>query len=174
MTELQKYTDRVQLGEELPSIARFLNSSWSPDIPVIVTFSIVPGTKIKRVPPPVGNVIRSGLLTDSDDYTWYVALIVHEFSHCAFAEQSLETHLQIDQWLTQSRSPHRGMLNLMLNEVLGGAIGHWTREKLLGETVEFTYGQPVIRAMDEAIYPLTVLIVRKTIFLEIFSLSVDA
>jgi hypothetical protein len=48
------------------------------------------------------------------------------------------------------------MVNLMFNEVLGGALGHWVRESLLGESLEFTYNQPVIKAFDEAIYPLVV------------------
>jgi hypothetical protein len=111
---------------------------------------------IRLVPPPIGNVIRAGLLTESEDYSWYVGLIVHEFAHRAFAEQPLEMHQQIDQWLTESKSPHRGMVNLMLNEVLGGAIGHKVREDLLGEAHAFTYNQPVIKALDEAVYPLVV------------------
>lgn len=156
LKSLKKYADKVNLGKTLRSLAHFLNSSWSTDVPVVVSFSIVPGEKIKLVPPPVGNVIRAGLLTESEDCPWYVGLIAHEFSHRAFAEQSLKTHQQVDRWITESQSPHRGMVNLMFNEVLGGALGHWVREDLLGEAHEFTYNQPVIKAMDEAIYPLVV------------------
>jgi hypothetical protein len=83
-------------------------------------------------------------------------LIVHEFAHKAFAEQPLKMHQQIDQWLTKSKSPHRGMVNLMFNEVLGGAIGHKVREDLLGKAHAFTYNQAAIKAMDEAIYPLVI------------------
>jgi hypothetical protein len=153
---LREYAETVNLGEKLRPIVRFVNSSWSPDIPVIVTFSIVPGEKIKLVPPPAGNVIRAGLLTESEDYSWYVGLIAHEFAHKAFAEQPLKAHQQIDQWLTKSESPHRGMVNLMFNEVLGGALGHKVRADLLGQAREFTYNQPVIKAFDEAVYPLVV------------------
>ena len=153
---LKEYAETVHLGEKLRPIAHFVSSSWSPEIPVIVSFSIVPGEKIKLVPPPVGNVIRAGLLPDSEDYSWYIGLIAHEFAHRAFAEQPLQTHQQIDQWLTESRSPHRGMVNLMFDEVLGGAIGHRVREDLSGQVQEFTYNQPVIKAFDEAIYPLVV------------------
>jgi hypothetical protein len=153
---LKEYAETVHLGEKLRPIAHFLNSSWSPEIPVIVSFSIVPGEKIKLVPPPVGNVIRAGLLTESEGYSWYIGLIAHEFAHRAFAEQPLKTHQQIDQWLTESKSPHRGMVNLMFNEVLGGALGHKVRADLLGQAQEFTYNQPVIKAFDEAIYPLVV------------------
>lgn len=156
MKELNEYAEKVNLGEKLRPIVHFLNSSWSTDIPIIVSFSIVPGEKIRIVPPPVGNVIRAGLLTDSEDYSWYVGVIVHEFAHKAFAEQPLKMHQQIEQWFTESKSPHRGMVNLMFNEVLGGAIGHKVREDLLGEAHEFTYNQPVIKALDEAIYPLVV------------------
>jgi hypothetical protein len=153
---LREYAEKVNLGEKLRPIVHFLNSSWSPEIPIIVSFSIVPGEKIKLVPPPVGNVIRAGLLTESEDYSWYIGLIVHEFAHRAFAEQPLKGHQQIDQWLTESKSPHRGMVNLMFDEVLGGAIGHKVREDVLGQAQEFTYNQPVIKAFDEAIYPLVV------------------
>lgn len=156
LKELNEYAEKVNLGEKLRPITHFLNSSWSTDIPVIVSFSIVPGEKIRIVPPPVGNVIRAGLLTESGDYSWYVGVIVHEFAHKAFAEQPLKMHQQIEQWFTESKSPHRGMVNLMFNEVLGGAIGHKVREDLLGEAHEFTYNQPVIKALDEAIYPLVV------------------
>ena len=156
LKELNEYAEKVNLGEKLRPIAHFLNSSWSTDIPVIVSFSIVPGEKIRILPPPIGNVIRAGLLTESEDYSWYVGVIVHEFAHKAFAEQPLKLHQQIEQWFTESKSPHRGMVNLMFNEVLGGAIGHKVREDLLGEAHEFTYNQPVIKAMDEAIYPLVV------------------
>lgn len=156
LKELNEYAEKVNLGEMLRPIAHFLNSSWSTDVPVIVSFSIVPGEKIRLVPPPIGNVIRAGLLTESGDYSWYVGLIVHEFAHKAFAEQPLKIHQQIELWLTGSKSPHRGTVNLMFNEVLGGAIGHKVREDLLGEAHEFTYNQPVIKAMDEAIYPLVV------------------
>jgi hypothetical protein len=153
---LKEYAEKVRLGEKLRPISHFLNSSWSTDIPVIVSFSIVPGEKIRLVPPPIGNVIRAGLLTESEDYSWYAGLIVHEFAHKAFAEQPLKMHQQIDQWLTESKSPHRGIVNLMFNEVLGGAIGHKVREDLLGKAHEFTYNQAIIKAMDEAIYPLVV------------------
>jgi len=153
---LKEYAETAHLGARLPPIAHLVNSSWSPEIPVIVSFSIVPGEKIKLVPPPVGNVIRAGLLTESEDYSWYIGLITHEFAHRAFAEQPRKTHQQIDQWLTESQSPHRGIVNLMFNEVLGGAIGHKVRADLLGQAQEFTYNQPVIKAFDEAIYPLVV------------------
>ena len=156
LKELNEYAEKVNLGEKLRPVAHFLNSSWSTDVPVIVSFSIVPGEKIRLVPPPIGNVIRAGLLTKSGDYSWYVSVIVHEFSHRAFAEQPLKMHQQIDQWFTESKSPHRGMVNLMFNEVLGGAIGHKVREDLLGKAHAFTYNQPVIKAFDEAIYPLVV------------------
>jgi len=156
---LKEYAEKVNLGEMLGPIAHFLNSIWSTDVPVIVSFSIVPGHNIRLVPPPIGNVIRAGLLTESEDYfnySWYVGVIVHEFSHRAFAEQRLKMHQQIDHWFTESRSPHRGMVNLMFNEVLGGAIGHKVREDLLGKAHAFTYNQQVIKAFDEAIYPLVV------------------
>ena len=153
---LKEYAKKVKLDEMLGPIAHFLNSNWSTDIPIIVSFSIVPGDKIRLVPPPIGNVIRAGLLTESEDYSWYVGLIVHEFSHKAFAEQPLKMHQQIDQWLTESKSPHRGMVNLMFNEVLGGAIGHKVREDLLGKAHAFTYNQAAVKAMDEAVYPMVV------------------
>lgn len=156
LRELKDYAEKVNLAGMLGPVARFLNSSWPTDVPVIVSFAIVPGQKIRQVPPPIGNVIRAGLLTEPEDSSWYVSVIVHEFSHRAFAEQPLAKHQQIDRWLTESRSPHRGMVNLMFNEVLGGAIGHKVREDLLGRAHEFTYGQAVVRAMDEAIYPLVV------------------
>ncbi|MHC4519981.1 MAG: hypothetical protein ACYTAS_15435, partial [Planctomycetota bacterium] len=93
---LQEYAEKVNLSGMLGPIARFLNSSWSADIPLVVTFSIVPGEQIRLIPPPLGNVIRAGLLTESDDYSWYIGLIAHEFSHRAFAEQPLKQHQQID------------------------------------------------------------------------------
>ncbi|MHC4519102.1 MAG: hypothetical protein ACYTAS_10965, partial [Planctomycetota bacterium] len=65
-------------------------------------------------------------------------------------------HQQIDQWLTESKSPHRGTVNLMFNEVLGGAIGHKVREDLLGHAHTFTYDQALVNVMDEAVYPLVV------------------
>ena len=153
---LKEYAEKVNLGEMLGPIAHFLNSSWSTDIPLIVTFSIVPGKKIRIVPPPLGNVIRAGLLTDSEDYSWYVGLIAHEFTHRAFAEQPLQMHQQIDQWLTGSKSPHRSIVNLTFDEVLAGAVGHKVREDLLGEAQEFTYDQATVKAMDEATYPMVI------------------
>jgi hypothetical protein len=156
LERLTEYAEKVNLGQMLRPIARFLNSSWSTDVPVIVSFSIVPGEKIRLVPPPIGNVIRAGLLTESEDYSWYVALIAHEFSHRAFAEQPLKMHQQIDQWFAESDSPHRGMVDLMFNEVLGGAIGHKVREDLSGQAHAFTYGQAAVKTMDEAAYPLVV------------------
>lgn len=153
---LEDYAGRVNLAGRLGPVARFLNSGWSADIPLVVSFAIVPGEKIRIVPPPIGNVIRAGLLTDSEDYSWYVALIAHEFTHRAFAEQPLEMHQQIDRWLTESKSPHRGTVNLMFDELLAGAVGHKVREELLGRTHEFTYGQAAVKALDEAIYPLVV------------------
>jgi hypothetical protein len=153
---LKEYAEKVNLARMLGPVAHFLNSSWPADIPLIVTFSIVPGEKIRIVPPPLGNVIRAGLLTESEDYSWYVALVMHEFTHRAFAEQPLEMHKQIDQWLTGSKSPHRGIVNLMFDEVLAGAIGHKVREDLLGHAHDFTYGQATVKALDEAVYPLVV------------------
>jgi len=156
LKELKEYTQKINLNEKIRPIANFLNSSWTPDIPVVVSFSVVPGEKVRLVPPPQGNVIFCGLLTESDDYSWYIGLITHEFSHKAFAEQSLMMHQQIEQWFESSKSPHRGMVNFMFNEVLGGAIGHKIREDILGHPHEFTYGQSFMRDFDEAIYPLVV------------------
>jgi len=87
---LREYAEKANLAGRIGPVARFLNSGWPADIPLVVSFAIVPGEKIRIVPPPIGNVIRAGLLTDSDDYSWYVALIAHEFTHRAFAEQPLE------------------------------------------------------------------------------------
>ncbi|MFC1792122.1 hypothetical protein ACFL3Q_00885 [Planctomycetota bacterium] len=156
LKELKEYAQKINLNEKFRPIANFLNSSWSTDIPVVVSFSIVPGEKVRLVPPPQGNTIYCGLLTESDDYSWYIGLITHEFSHKAFAEQPLEMHQQIEQWFEKSKSPHRGMVNFMFNEVLGGAIGHKIKEDLLGHPHEFTYAQPFMRDFDEAIYPLVV------------------
>ena len=153
---LQAYTNQVNLGAMLGPIARFLNSTWTAETPLVVSFAIVPGQKIRLIPPPLGNVIRAGLLTDSDDYAWYIAMIAHEFTHRAFAEQSLKMHQQIDQWLSQSNSPYRGTVNLMFDEVLAGGVGHKVREDLTGQAHAFTYGQAAVRAMDEAAYPLIV------------------
>ena len=156
LKELKEYAQKINLNEKLRPIAHFLNSSWSSDIPAIVSFSIVPGEKVRLVPPPQGNIIYCGLLTESDDYSWYIGLIIHEFSHKAFAEQPLMMHQQIDQWFGSSESPHRGMVNFMFNEALGGAIGHKIREDLLGHTHEFKYAQSFMKDFDEAIYPLVV------------------
>ncbi len=156
LKELKEYAQEINLNEKFQPIANFVNSSWTSDIPVVVSFSIVPGEKVRLVPPPQGNTIFCGLLTESDDYSWYVGLITHEFSHKAFAEQPLTMHQQIDQWFTASKSPHRCMVNFMFNEVLGGAIGHKIKEDLLGYPHEFTYGQSFMRQFDEAIYPMVV------------------
>ena len=153
---LQAYADQVNLGGILGPIARFANSRWTAEVPLIVSFTIVPGQKIRLIPPPLGNVIRAGLLTESDDYAWYIALIAHEFTHRAFAEQPLKMHQQIDQWLSESRSPYRGTVNLMFDEVLAGAVGHKVREDLSGQAHAFTYNQAAVKAMDEAAYPLVV------------------
>ncbi len=156
LKELKEYAQKINLNEKLRPIAYFLNSGWSSDIPAIVSFSIVPGEKVRLVPPPQGNIIYCGLLTESDDYSWYIGLIIHEFSHKAFAEQPLMMHQQIDQWFGRSESPHRGMVNFMFNEALGGAIGHKIREDLLGHPLEFKYAQSFMKDFDEAIYPLVV------------------
>lgn len=156
LKELKEYAQKINLNEKFRPIANFLNSSWTSDIPVVVSFSIVPGEKVRLVPPPQGNTIYCGLLTESDDYSWYVGLITHEFSHKAFAEQPLTMHQQIEQWFAASKSPHRGMVNFMFNEALGGAIGHKIMEDLLGHPQEFTYAQSFMRDYDEAIYPLVV------------------
>jgi hypothetical protein len=83
-------------------------------------------------------------------------LIAHEFTHRAFAEQPLKMHQQIDQWLSESKSPYRGTVNLMFDEVLAGGVGHKVREDLSGQAHAFTYSQAAVKAMDEAAYPLIV------------------
>ena len=153
LSELVKYSQQIKLNEKLSPIVTFLNSNWPMDIPLVVSFSIVPGNKVRRIPPPQSNIIFCGLLTESVDNSSYIGKIVHEFTHRAFAEQTLRRHQQIDQWLTDSNSPHRFMVNLMFNEVLGGAVGHKIREEYIGPH-QFTYGQSFIRDFDEAIYPL--------------------
>lgn len=150
---LEKYTKKINMNEKLPQYVNFFTSSWPVDIPIIMSFSIVPGEKVKLVPPPQGNTIFSGLLTDSDDYSFYIALLTHEFAHRAFAELPLEKHQQIDQWFTNSKSPNRHMVNFVFNEVLGGAVGHKIREDLIGPH-KSNYGQSFIRDFNDAMYPL--------------------
>lgn len=156
LAALQAYVREQDLAGMLSRTARFLDSDWSADVPLVVTLAIVPGDKMRMVPPPLGNVIRAGILTDSEDHAWTAALIAHEFTHRAFAELSLEQHREIDGWLTESKSPHRGTVNLMFDEILAGAVGHRVREDLSGEPHPFTYDQAAVRAMDEAVYPLVV------------------
>jgi len=156
LKEMKQYAQKINLNGKFRPIATFLNSSWPTDIPIVVSFSIVPGEKVRLVPPPQGNTIFCGLLTESDDYSWYIGLITHEFSHKAFAEQPLMKHQQIEQWFENSKSPHRSMVNFMFNEVLGGAIGHKIKEDLLGHPHEFSYAQPFMKDFDEAMYPLVV------------------
>jgi len=153
--ELEEYAKQINLNEKLMAVSDFFNSSWPEDIPLIVSFSIVPGEKIRLIPPPQGNVIFCGLLTEPVDNYTYIGKIVHEFAHRAFAEQPLKLHQQIDQWFLESKSPHKYMVNFMLNEALGGAIGHKVSDELIGPH-EFTYGQSFMRDYDEAIYPLVV------------------
>lgn len=153
--EIEEYARQVNLSEKLKRVADFFNSSLPVDIPLIYSFSIVPGEKIRILPPPQGNVIFSGLLTEKADNYGYIGRFAHEFAHRAFAEQPLAIHQQIDQWLMESESPHKYMVNFMLNEVLGGAIGHKISEEIIGPQ-EFTYGQSSVKAFDEAIYPLVV------------------
>lgn len=153
LAALEDYSQQIRLNEKLPLILNFFQSSWPEDIPLIVSFSIAPGEKVKRIPPPQSNVIFCGLLTESEDYASYVGKITHEFAHRAFAEKSLEAHQQIDKWFAESKSPHRFMVNFMFNEVLGGVVGHKINEELIGPH-EFSYGQSFMRNFDEAIYPL--------------------
>ncbi|MBN2001161.1 hypothetical protein JW935_26700 [candidate division KSB1 bacterium] len=150
---LEDYSSKVKLDEKLKSIATLFNSAWSPEIPIIVSFAIVPGDKIKRLPPPQSNVIFCNILTDSKDYSRYAGMVAHEFAHRAFTEQSLSSHQQLDRWLTGSTLPSRFMVNFMFNEVMGGAVGHKIQEDLIGAH-EFSYGQSYIKSFDVAIYPL--------------------
>jgi len=153
---LQAYVLEKELGGFLARTARFLSSDWPTDIPLVVTLAIVPGEKIRMVPPPLGNIIRAGILTEKENHAWTAALIAHEFTHRAFAELSLERHREVDGWLNQSPSPHRGTVNLMFDEILAGAVGHKVREDLTGQSYAFTYNQAAVRAMDEAVYPLVI------------------
>jgi len=155
LQDLEDYTAQINLEEKLTGFERIFESSWSKDIPVIFSFSVVPGDVVRLVPRPQGNVVFCGLLTESDDYSWYAGLLAHEFSHRAFAEKSLESHQQIERWFNNSKSPDRFMVNFMLNEVLGGAIGHKMKEDLAGAH-KFSYGQSYVRDFDEAMYPLVV------------------
>jgi len=153
--ELEEYAAKVNLSDKLKTVSDFFNSSWPGDMPLIYSFCIVPGEKIRLIPPPQGNVVFSGLLTEKVDDHIYIGRVVHEFAHRAFSEQSLAIHQEIDRWLMESESPGRYLVNLMLNEALGGAIGHKINEELTGPH-EFTYGQSFMKDFDEAIYPLVV------------------
>ena len=155
LRELEEFAQQINLNEKLSNYENFFDSTWPTDIPVIFCFSVVPGDKVRLVPPPQGNVVFCGLVTESDDYAWYAGLLAHEFSHRAFAEKSLESHQQIDQWFRNSKSIDRYMVNFIFNEVLGGAIGHKMNDELIGPH-DFNYGQSFLRDFDEAIYPLVV------------------
>jgi hypothetical protein len=155
LNEVREYADKAKLREKLKTVSDFFNGGWTQDIPLVYTFSIVPGDVIRILPPPQGNVVFSGLLTEKTDNYEYIARVVHEFSHRAFAEQSLELHQQIDGWIMESESPHKYLVNLMFNEALGGAVGHKIGEELIGPH-KFTYDQSMMRDYDEAIYPLVV------------------
>jgi len=155
LLELEEYARQINLSEKLRTVADFFNSSWPGEVPIIASFAIVPGEKVKLIPPPQGNVIFGGLLTELADNSGNIGRIVHEFAHRSFAEQSLPRHQQINQWFLDSESPSKHIVNFMFNEALGGAIGHRINEELTGPH-EFTYGQSFMRDFDEAIYPLVV------------------
>lgn len=153
---LSKYSSA--LSEAFISFKTFYRSSWSDDIPFVVTLYPIPGSKGHVTATAHNSILSIGVLTQEKDYDnrSRASIIAHEMCHILYREEATSVQVEIDRYFQSSMSSYKHIAYSYINEALATACGNgWMYKKLNGvlDTGSW-YNNHYINTYAKALYPL--------------------
>ena len=135
---------------------KFYNSSWSTEMPFIVTLYPIPGRSGSTSATPHANSLCVGVLTDEKDHVGRMGVVLHEICHVLYDEQPAEFQHQLDSYFEANASPFSKYTRYFFDEGLATVLGNGFAGKSMSGILDSTdwYNNPYINGFAKAIYPL--------------------
>lgn len=173
----ESYYDRVIWDPSLPSLDQqilglkkyestanelfrlfrtFYHSSWTNDIPFVVSIYPIPGRSGNTSATPHANSLCVGVLTDKSDPAGTMSVVIHEMCHVLYDEEVGSFQHQLDSAFMASSSPFKNIAYNFFDEALATALGNgWAYEKMTGkpDTTSW-YNNEYINGFAHAIFPM--------------------
>ena len=152
--ELELYASKS--SEIFNKFQHFYNSSWTTDIPFIVTLYPIPGKRGNSTATPHANSLCVGVLTDEIRHIERIGVVLHEMCHVLYDEQTKEFQHEIEKWFDNNSSPYKQYAYNFFDEGLATALGNgWAFKNLSGsiDTSEW-YNNEYINGFAKELYPL--------------------
>lgn len=144
-----------QATEIFDKVRHFYGSTWTADIPFIVSIYPIPGQKGISTAKPYAHSLSVGVLTNDTRGAERMGVVYHEMCHTLFNEQIPEFQQQIDQWFEKNTSPYKQYAYNFFDEALATAIGNgWALKKINGSlpTTDW-YNNAYINGFAKELYP---------------------
>lgn len=141
----------------------FYHSSWTTDIPFIVTLYPIPGKRGNSTATPHANSLCVGVLTEETSHIERIGVVLHEMCHVLYDEQTNEFQHEIEKWFDNNKSPYKQFAYNFFDEGLATALGNgWAYQYLSGtmDTAEW-YNNEYINGFAKELYPLVEDYIRK-------------
>lgn len=145
-----------QASEIFDKIRHFYRSTWTADIPFLVSIYPIPGQKGVSTATPHANSLCIGVLTNDTRGVERMGVVFHEMCHVLFNEQTPEFQQQIDQWFEENTSLYKQYAYNFFDEALATAIGNgWVHKNISGSLLTTDwYNNEYINEFAKELYPL--------------------
>lgn len=138
------------------TLNHFYNSSWTSDIPFIVSLYPIPGAKGNSTATPHANSLCVGVLADEKDHIGRVGVVLHEMCHVLYDEQPNEFQHKLEKYFADNHSLYTQYAYNFFDEGLATALGNGWAYKTLNGTADTSswYNNEYINGFAHALYPL--------------------
>lgn len=144
-----------QSSEIFNKIRHFYRSTWTADVPFLVSLYPIPGQKGISTATPHANSLCIGVLTNDTRGVERMGVVFHEMCHVLFNEQTPEFQQQLDQWFEANTSPYKQYAYNFFDEALATAIGNgWVHKNISGSLLtKDWYNNEYIDGFAKELYP---------------------
>lgn len=135
---------------------QFYHSSWTNDIPFIVTLYPIPGKSGNSTATPHANSLCVGVLTEETRHVERMGVVLHEMCHVLYDEQPNDFQHLIEKWFDSNPSLYKQFAYNFFDEGLATALGNgWAYKYISGalDTTEW-YNNPYINGFAKALFPM--------------------
>lgn len=154
----QKLGQMKSKATEVFKAARtFYRSSWTDQIPFIVSLYPIPGKRGSSSATPHANSLCVGVLTEETAHVERMGVVLHEICHVLYDEQPAAFQHEIQGWFDSSTSDYAPAAYSFFDEALATAIGNgWAYKKISGKMDDTDwYNNTYINGFAKALFPMT-------------------